>query len=267
MGNIYKSSLLVGFLCLVTMQAATAEMSVQELQKKGYALEQKAENTLLGYGGETRSLTLTLINAHGQESVRKLEYEAMEGDDGNDKTLLRFLYPSDTKGTTLLTHEKKDADDDQWLYLPALRRVKRIATSNQSGSFMGSEFAYEDIVVRQLDRFTYKYLGEEEIEGTPLYVVEGVPKSEDSGYSKIIRWRYKDNLQEYKTEFYDKKGQLYKKRVMSNYKKVDGFWRAEKITVTNVQTNKASVIEYRDNKVRLSLPEKNFRVNALARLN
>lgn len=237
---------------------ACAELLPPDTTISGEAIEIKQDRMQAGYIGETRAMTLTLGNAQGEESIRKVIFEGFEGAGRKDKTVLRFTYPADLKGTSLLTHEKGDQDDDQWLYLPSIKRVKRIASSNQSGSFMGSEFAYEDLVARQIDKFASRYLGDEEIEGKNCYVIESTPKNKNSGYSKVVRWRMKTNLQELKADFYDRKGDLLKQRTMEGYQQFDGFWRVKKISVKNVQTNKYSTLTFEDVKVKLNLPEYKF---------
>ena len=97
-----------------------------------------------GFISSTSNMSMTLINASGQKTVREMKIKTLEGENG-DMSLIEFLTPSDVKGTKMLTHEKLNKDDDQWIYLPALKRVKRISSRNKSGSFMGSEFSYEDI--------------------------------------------------------------------------------------------------------------------------
>jgi len=194
------------------------------------------------------------------QSVRKLTFAGFEGRDRQEKTRVTFTYPPDMKGSSLLTHEHGQEDDDQWLFLPEIKRVKRIASANQSGSFMGSEFAYEDLVVRQLDKYTFNYLGDETVDGKDCYVIERIPRNKNSGYSKVVRWRMKDNLQELKSSYYDRKGDLLKERLMEGHHLVDGFWRVRQITVTNVQTNKKSMLAFDNVKLKLNLPEREFSV-------
>jgi Outer membrane lipoprotein-sorting protein len=245
--------LLAPFMATATLRPPSAGLTGEEIERRQDTMQS-------GYVGESRTMTLTLINAHGVQSVRKLNFSGFEGQARRDKTLLTFNFPADMKGTVLLTHEQGDKDDDQWLYLPAVKRVKRIASSNKSGSFMGSEFAYEDLIVRQLDKYKFRYLGDEIIDGKDCYVVEFVPKSATSGYSKAVRWRQKSNLQEVRTDFYDRKGELLKRRTVEGYRQIDGFWRAGKITVVNVQTSKKSTITFDDVKMKVKMPEQNFSV-------
>lgn len=226
-------------------------------------IERKADEMQAGYVGETRKMTLTLINADGQESQRKLDYWGFEEPDRHDKTIVKFTYPPDIKGTALLTYEKGEEDDDQWLYLPSLKRAKRIASSNKSGSFVGSEFAYEDLVVRQFEKYNFRYIGDDTVNDKDCYIMERTPKNQTSGYSKVLRWRYKDNLQEAKSEYYDRKGELLKERFMDGHHQVDGFWRSTKITVKNVQTGKGSVLAFDDIKLKVPQDKSQFTVRAL----
>jgi hypothetical protein len=244
----------------LTPIAALAELQPGDPEHDGLALERRADQMEAGYIGEYRDMTLVMINAQGQEAVRQLSYEALEEPDRNDKTVIRFTFPPDTKGTTLLTHERGAEDDDQWLYLPSLKRVKRIASSNKSGSFMGSEFAYEDMVARQFQKYHFRYLRDEVVDGRDYYVIERTPKSANSGYSKVTRWLFKDNLQELKSDFYDRKGQLLKQRIMEGHHQVNGYWRVSKITVNNVQTGKSSVLTFDDVQVKVAQPARKFSV-------
>ncbi len=254
--------LLIGVLALaaITGVPAHAELRPPAAGVTGFTLEEKQDKMQSGYIGETREMTLTLVSPHGEESVRKLRFEGFEGSNRRDKTLVRFSYPADMKGATLLTHEHGDSDDDQWLYLPAVKRIKRIATTNQSGSFMGSEFSYEDMVVRQLDKYEFRYIGDETIDGKDCNVIERVPKNKNSGYSRVVRWRMKDNLQELRSDYYDRKGELLKRRDMQGHHLVDGFWRVKRIVVTNMQTNRKSYLSFDDVKLKVNLAAERFSV-------
>jgi hypothetical protein len=247
----------------LTLAPAVRSADRSPEQVKAREIEVQADALQKDYKAERRQMTLTLINAQGQQSVRKVIYESLEGKDRQDKTLISFAYPPDLKGTSLLTYEHTVGDDDQWLYLPTLQRVKRIASSNKSGSFMGSEFAYEDLVARQLEKFDYRYLREEQVDARRCHVIERIPRDKNSGYSKIVQWRLADNLQELKSEYYDRKGELLKYRLMDGHHQVAGIWRANKITVTNVQTSKKSVLSFDEIAIKIDLPAGKFQVQSL----
>mgnify|MGYP006058348427 FL=1 len=114
---------------------------------------------------------MTLFDQYGNSTSRKIRNRTLEGTDEGDLSLVIFDTPADVKGTAFLSHTKKSGSDDQWLYLPALKRVKRIASSNQAGPFMGSEFAYEDISSQELEKYTYKYLRNEDYQGLDLSLI------------------------------------------------------------------------------------------------
>jgi hypothetical protein len=256
-----KASLAFVFALVVSAPfAAVAALKPADPALSGEDIEIKQDKMQSGYVGETRDMTMTLINAQGQQSEHRLRFEGFEGEARRDRTIVRFDHPANLKGTALLTYEQGEGDDDQWLFLPAIKRVKRIASSNQSGSFMGSEFAYEDLVVRQVDKYVFRYLGDEVIDGKDCYVIEHVPKNKKSGYSKVVRWRMKDNLQELRSDYYDRKGELLKQRFLEGHRFVDGYWRVSRITVKNVQTNKSSILSLENVRLRVTLPKDRFSV-------
>ena len=155
---------------------------------------------------------MVLRNAAGQESTRTLEIATLEkpDEDEGDKSLVLFDTPRDIEGTALLSHAKILDPDNQWLYLPALKRVKRISSSNKSGPFVGSEFAFEDFTALELNKYDYTWLREETVDGVAMDVVERTPRYENSGYSRQVSWVDQDVYQVRKVEFYDRRGDLLK---------------------------------------------------------
>ncbi len=137
----------------------------ETVKEKGLAIATEADLRNQGFGDSTADMLMTLRNKHGQESTRQIRARTLEVKDDGDKSLSIFDTPRDVKGTAFLTFSHKRGDDDQWLYLPALKRVKRISSRNKSGSFMGSEFAYEDIASQEIEKYSYKYLRDETMKG------------------------------------------------------------------------------------------------------
>ncbi|MBC8394752.1 MAG: outer membrane lipoprotein-sorting protein, partial [Deltaproteobacteria bacterium] len=133
---------------LLLLQAAAAETPAE----KGLSIAKEADRRDTGFEDYTADLLMILKNKHGQESIRKIRIRSLEVEGDGDKSLSIFDNPRDVKGTAFLTFSHKAGDDDQWLYLPALKRVKRISSRNKSGSFMGSEFAYEDISSQEVEK-------------------------------------------------------------------------------------------------------------------
>ena len=157
-------------------------------------------------------MEMVLIDRRGGKRVRRIvSYAKDSGDD--TLTAMFFTYPPDVAGTGFLTfsYDESGRDDDQWLYLPALRKTKRIAGGSKSGSFMGSDFNYSDLASRDLDDFDYTLVKETEVNGAMTWVIESIPKPEtDSEYSRVVTWVTQDNYIPDKVEFFDKKGRLFK---------------------------------------------------------
>ena len=160
------------------------------------------------------------------------------------KRLSFFDNPGDVKGTAFLSFTHKTDDDDQWLYLPALKRVKRISSSNKAGAFMNSEFAYEDISSQEVEKYTYEFLRDDEFEGTPVYVNKSDPVDPDSGYSKLEVWVDKDRYIPLKIDFYNRGEELKKTLVFKDYEQyLDQYWRAATWTMTNHITGKSTELK------------------------
>ncbi len=218
----------------------------------------KADKVTDGFGSSIAKTQMTLINASGQKSVRDLLMKTLEGDNG-DKTISTFLSPADVKGTKVLGWEHVDRDDDQWLYLPALKRVKRIASRNKSGSFMGSEFSYEDIGNQNPNKYSFE--GEPEtvmLDGVECYKGARIPNDKNSGYTKQITWVDTKDFLIRKIDYYDRKKELLKTAIFSDYKKIDGVWRVGKIDMKNHQNDKETVLVWKEDKIKVGLKDKDF---------
>ena len=142
---------------------------------------------------------MRIIDAKGRERVRKIKMVTKLFDNGDtEKKLIRFMAPADVKGTGLLTYDYKEKDDDLWLYMPAVRKTRRIVSTEKAKNFMGSEFTYSDMTPPSLDDFNFNDLGEEEINGTLCYKIEWIPKNEEiaeeNGYSRRITYLGKNNF-------------------------------------------------------------------------
>jgi hypothetical protein len=191
----------------------------------------------------------------------------LEMSDDGDKSLTIFEEPRDVKGAAFLSFTHATQADDQWIFLPALNRVKRISSGNKSGPFMGSEFAYEDLSSPEVEKYTYKYLRDESIDGNECYVTERIPRYEHSGYSRLVEWTDKKLYQPRKIEYYDKKNTLIKTLTFSDYKQyLDKFWRAQLMTMVSHQTNKSTLLEWKNDQFNIGLDSRNFNDSALNRL-
>ena len=140
------------FVAIASAFLVTAAFASPE---KGLEIAIEADSRDKGFGDSTAQITMILMDKYGQSTERAIRNRTFEGDNEGDKSLVIFDSPGDVRGTAFLSHTKKADSDDQWLYLPALKRVKRIASSNKAGPFMGSEFSYEDIASQEVEKYTY----------------------------------------------------------------------------------------------------------------
>ena len=244
MKTITKKSAL-SILIMGLLFAAGSGASVPD--DKGFEIAARSDRTDLGFGESEVELKMIMRNSAGQEATRSLRIATLEKPDETvgDKSLVIFNTPRDIEGTALLSHAKILDPDDQWLYLPALKRVKRISSSNKSGPFVGSEFAFEDFTAIELNKFDYTYTGVEDCGGLQCDVLERLPRYENSGYTKQIAWVDQVDFQIRKVEFYDRRGDLLKVLEMQDYREYDnGIWRAHLLSMTNVQTNKQTDLIY-----------------------
>ena len=171
------------------MAISTTAQAAEDAVAKGLevAKERKARDT--GWDNSVANMTMILRNAQGQEATREMRVSSLEMQDDGDKALTVFDSPRDVAGTAFLSFSHAMEPDEQWIYLPAIKRVKRIASRNKSGPFMSSEFAFEDMTSFEVEKFTYEFLREDKYNGEKVFVVEQTPQDEFSGYSKQIVWR------------------------------------------------------------------------------
>lgn len=248
------------------LAGAVSPVRADAAADEGRAIAARADAKNRNFADETVDMTMVLINANGDSTLRRMKSITLERPGSEDYSLIQFLEPPDVRGTGLLTWQNPKGDDRQWLYLPELRRVKTIASKNKSGAFMGSEFAYEDITGNTLEKFTYKKLGEEKLEGKDCWTVEKYPSYANSGYTKVKMWVGKDDDMLWRQEFTDRKNSLLKVQSFKGWKSYGKAWRSDEIAVENLQTKKKSVLKFSGRMLGSGLKEEAFNERNLQRL-
>lgn len=239
----------------------------QSAEDKGLEIAIATDERDSGWGSMRAQMEMILENRAGKTSTRKIESRQLEVEGDGDKSLSLFKEPRDVSGTAMLTFTHGLDPDDQWLYLPALKRVKRISSKNQSGPFMGSEFAFEDLGSQEVEKYSYKYLRDEACgDDMQCFVSERYPEYENSGYSRQVVWTDKAEYRPIKMEFYDRKNSLLKTLDFSVYKEYNGYWRADHFRMENHQTGKKTILNWHDYEFGIGLNERDFNQNALKRL-
>ena len=220
----------------------------------------------------TSEMTMKLINKRGSVRERKvISYSMDVGYNKEDrKTLMFFQYPGDVKGTGFLTwdYDEIGKDDDKWLYLPAMKKTRRISGSSaKKNYFMGTDFTYDDMGSRNVDEDNHKLLRQETVDGHKCWVVESTSKDSRDIYSKKISWVRQDCLIALKVEYYDKLSKLHRELKLSNIEQVDGIWVAQKLDMKNVQSNHQTIILIENPKYNIGINENSFTVAKLEKGN
>ncbi len=204
-------------------------------------------------------LTMTLINSRGDTRVRKIkQYYKDYGD--SEKKIMFFISPADVRNTSFMnwSYEEAEKNDDQWIYLPALKRVRRISSDSGDDYFMGSDFTYDDLGERHPSEDRHKLLRTEEKDGVQYYVVKSTPKEEGYMYSKTITRIVKDRWIGEKKEFYDEEGELLKILNVKNYKDIDGYLLITNTVMENIQKNHRTEMEFEDIRINTGVSDNQF---------
>ncbi len=253
-------------LLLILLAFSAFPLMAETAEEKGLAIAREVDARDTGWGDFQAAMSMLLKNRHGEESLRQMRVKSLEVENDGDKSLIIFDQPRDVKGTALLTFSHKVKDDDQWLYLPALKRVKRIASRNKSGPFMGSEFAFEDLASQEVEKYTYKFIRDDELDGKPVFVMERYPVSKYSGYTRQLAWIDKERYIPLKIAFYDRKNALLKVLVFRGYRQyLDKYWRADEMFMDNKQTGKSTLLTWKNYQFRTGLKDSDFTRNSLKR--
>ena len=256
-----KSFILIGFLTIpVTGYAQSAE-------ERGLEIAQAAKDFDKGFTDFTANMTMTLKNRSGKTSTRLIRIRTLEVDGDGDKSLSIFDQPADVKCTAMLTYTHGLKPDDQWLYLPALKKIKRISSRNKSGPFMGSTFAFEDLGSQEVEKYSYKYLRDEPCGDWSCYVVERYPAYKHSGYTRQVVWIDTEGYRMVKSEFYDRKKSLLKTLIAGDFQQFLGhYWRPGRMDMVNHQTGKSTLLEWSDYQFKTGLSDRDFRSQTLKRV-
>lgn len=241
---------------------AVAEIGVQNSAEKSVSaldIVKRAEKNATGFSDMTDRVIMSLTDEDGNVSEREMVVKTIVLGGGESRTLTLFTKPSREKGIALLTHAHISDNDEQWLYLPASKRVKKIASSNLGSSFRGSEFTYEDISNQRRDNYRFDLVTTEPCGANQCFVIDRVPNFDESSYSKTRLYIDKEQYLLQKGEFYDKENQLLKAMTVSDYTKhINGVWKPGSILMKNIQNTKSTELRSLDLQFDNGLKEKDF---------
>jgi hypothetical protein len=256
-------SVLVATLLLFLTQSALAAMSGREIME---AVDDRDD----GDNG-TSDMEMVLIDKSGHERKRKIR--RLMKDKGEDTRFIMFFQsPADVKDTGFLTYDydEYEKDDDQWLYLPALRKTKRIASSDKSGSFMGSDFNYSDMTSKNLDAYKFTVLKETEVRGAKCWIIESIPQTreemEETGYKKSLVFVRQDNFVVVRAVHWTLEGGKLKYLDVPQLEQIDGIWTPVEMTMTtkkNKKTEHKTVLRFHNIRYNQDLDENIFTIRRL----
>lgn len=234
---------------------------------KGLAIFREKDLRESGYGDLQVDLEMILRDRRGSEARRELSISQLEMTDDGDRLLVVFGTPKPIRGTALLSYSHKEGPDDQWLYLPAQRRVKKIASRNKSGPFLSSEFAYEDLALQEVEKFEYRYMGREACAERACVRVERVPLDEFSGYSRQEVVLDEQTLRVARIDYFDRHERPLKVLENDDYAVFeDRYWKPRRMFMRNLQTGKSTELVWSEYRFRTGLSaERDFSTNSLMR--
>lgn len=256
MKNIITIGQLFLLFVAVVLVGAIAEAAPS---KSALDIIKRAELNAAGFTDMVNRVSMILKDQDGNSSEREMLIKVLALDDGQSKSLTIFTKPSREKGIALLTHTHATENDEQWLYLPASKRVKKIASNKLGASFRGSEFTYEDISNQDNDQYRFELVSEEDCGSSRCFVVDRFPVFSESSYSRTRL--YIDTVQYLlqKGEFFDKEKKLLKTMAATNYQKhSNGLWKPESLMMMNSQTHKSTELKTQDLQFDVGLQEKEF---------
>lgn len=236
--------LLLG-LAVLAMSAAPISGATATPEEKGRSIFESLDARNSGYGDLQVDLQMILLSASGYASERALRVSQIEQPGDGDRMLVVFDTPADIRGTALLSHAHKDREDDQWLYLPAIKRVKKVSSHNKSGSFVGSEFSYQDLSPVELEKYTYRFLRNELCNELPCYVVERLSTESNYQYTKEHFWIDQAALRVHRVDYFDRSDQPVKRLVATDFTLHEKqFWKAGRMLMTNLRTAKSTELRW-----------------------
>lgn len=263
-----KKSLITGLAGLALLAAGTLciaeELTGYEIARRADAVDE----------GKTSSYTatMTLTNKKGATRTREIFMRTKDYGDVK-KSAIVFTMPKDVSGVAYLSFDYPDnadgikPDSDNWLYMPAMKKVRRISGSSKDEDFMGTDFTYSDMGDRGLTKDTFNLLGSETIDGFDCWKVEFLAKDKSEKTQRRILWFRKDNYKTVKGEYYDKQNTLTRELTCSGLTQIDGIWTTEKMLMKNVKNGHSTLLELRDVKYNMPLDDNMFTVSAIERGN
>ena len=233
-------------LCIALMLVAP----ITSADEKAMSIVLESEARDSGFADMNVKVEMILQDRRGHESTRILEISQIEMPEDGDRSLVVMKSPPAIRGTALLSHAHRAKDDEQWIYLPAVSRVKKIASRNKSGPFLSSTFAYEDLLSPEIEKFSYQFLHDDTIDGREHWVIERIPADKNSGYSRQEVWYDQERYTAARIVYFDKQKSLLKTLETYDWRLLhDKYWKPHSMRMTNHQTGKSTKLVWHEYKL------------------
>jgi len=250
----------VALLCAALSAASScgAAPSAEDVMTQNFTISKVADST--------QDAAFRLINSQGQERVRETtgQTKLLPGTTDNRRIVV-FTAPADIRGTKTLLIEHSGGDDDIWIYLPAMKKVRRLVANNKKHSFVGTDFSYGDVIGYRVEDWNQTLLREEPLNAVACWVIQSTPRSAEvadiSGYTKRISWIDKRSYIAVRTEIYDKEGAYVKRLTQEDIREIDPQnhkWQAMRLTAENAQTGHRTIIELKNFKANIGVGDAEF---------
>jgi len=230
-----------------------------------HSIVERSRNRIQADTTSTRS-RMVITARGGGVTERVMDQFSKQDASGNNRMLIVFHEPASVRGTRFLTIENLGRDNDQWIFLPALGRVRRIAAAEGSGSFVGSDFSYDDIAAadRRADLDTHRLLRTELLGGRDCYVIESIPRDAGFQYSRMIQWIDRENYVPHRVELFDRRGTLVKVLEVLELREVQGRVSAVSTRMSTLAAGTSTTINVMELRYDSPIPEGVFTTNFLA---
>ena len=258
---------IVGWVLVLAIVMMTTPGLAESPQEKGQRLITEADKFHAGFKDYQTDGRMILEDSKGSKAERELALKVLEDSKDGDDSIMVFSTPKDVKGTALLIDSHVSKDDDRWLYLPAVKRVKRIAAAQKSGPFLGSEFTYEDLTPRIIEKYNYKYLKEAKCGKKKCHMIESLDKDKSARFPKQVVYLSESNNLTLRVDYYDKSDKLTKTLKASGFKKYKGkHWAPKRVVMTNKVNGKKTTFVYSNYRYGNGFSKSDFSQTALKRI-
>lgn len=228
-------------LCLPLIAFARLDLAGLSAEKAGDTLIEYAESYHAGWGSSEARSRILMYDSAGTETVRELDVYVIEKFQGSDDARSYIVY--DNVGTGLMTWMYREKDDVQWVWVPGLRKLRRLHMNGITGAFVGSEFSYEDFRSQYPKKYRNRLLRETELDGQRVWQIERVPLSDQSAYSHQHVYMDQEHFRVIQTDFFDRAGKPLKTLKATGWERHEGrYWRAARSEMSNHQTRRVSIM-------------------------